>query len=260
MKIGSIVKCTYKIGKDYNIEGETQRIKFSNKIGKVIKEHNSHGECYTIQFAKGEAVFDPDELEEINPPENYCFITENDILTRDDMWFDKHTNKWLFLTENANCFIGLTLKEANELLDSYCYVFARKKENKTQTIEKPTEIILNVTVKAPDGYYILKDLNSFIEKEDKCSQYPFKEWKECNIYYKERISKLTSYIFARKIHKTKYILEILKEQFCGKRCIIDNQIYIINDITIGGNYEFICKIQNGKSYNDVYMSMLNIID
>jgi len=48
--------------RDYTNEGQIERLKFVGKYGIVVKEHNSHGECYTVEFNGRTATYDPDEM------------------------------------------------------------------------------------------------------------------------------------------------------------------------------------------------------
>lgn len=48
---------------DYTEEAQTERIKYIDQIGLIIKERNSHGLCYDVKFPDGIATYDPDELE-----------------------------------------------------------------------------------------------------------------------------------------------------------------------------------------------------
>jgi len=49
---------------DYNDECHIQRLKFRDRVGDIIAEHNSHGLCYDLMFNNGEiATYDPDELD-----------------------------------------------------------------------------------------------------------------------------------------------------------------------------------------------------
>lgn len=50
------------VGRDYTSEGNATRLKYAGHTGKIIDMHNSHGECYDVQFNDGIATFDKDEF------------------------------------------------------------------------------------------------------------------------------------------------------------------------------------------------------
>lgn len=62
--LNEIVKIVEEISqRDYTNDGQIHRLKYIGKTGKVVKEHNSHGVCYTVQFKDGGiATYDQDEL------------------------------------------------------------------------------------------------------------------------------------------------------------------------------------------------------
>jgi alpha-mannosidase len=66
MNIGTRVKVVETISqRDYTNEGHIDRLKFIGKTGIVIQHHDSHGLCYDVNFLRGKATYDPDELIEV---------------------------------------------------------------------------------------------------------------------------------------------------------------------------------------------------